>query len=354
MRACRLHNPAPAATRPLRCAEDAPTPEPAEDELLVRVSACGVCRTDLHVVEGELAARLSPVIPGHQIVGRVAAAGAAVEDFRAGERVGVAWLHRTCGACRFCRAGRENLCDAPQFTGWTVNGGFAEYATVPAAFAYRLPEGFGDLEAAPLLCAGIIGYRALRLTNLPEDKNWAGARLGIYGFGAAGHVSIQLARARGAEVYVSTRDRRRHQSLAAELGAVWAGGADEAPPVKLDAAVIFAPAGELVPAALKALDKGGTLVLGGIHMSPIPGFEYALLYGERAVRSVANNTREDGREFLSEAARVPVRTHVETFPLEGAADALIALKHDAVRGAAVLLVGGGGRDESPSAAERES
>lgn len=340
MRACILNNTAPVEARPLRHAEDVAAPVPADDELLVRVSACGICRTDLHVVEGDLPARLSPVIPGHQIVGRVEAVGERVEGFEPGERVGVAWLHRTCGLCRFCRAGRENLCEGPQFTGWTVNGGFAEYAVAPAAFAYPLPEGFSDLQAAPLLCAGIIGYRALRLTGLGgPGGGWAGARLGIYGFGAAGHVCIQLARSRGAEVYVSTRDRERHQALAAELGAAWTGGATEEPPVKLDAAIIFAPAGELVPAALAALDKGGTLVLGGIHMSDIPSFPYQLIYGERAVRSVANNTRADGREFLAEAARVPVRTHVETFPLEQANDALNALKHDAIRGAGVLVVG---------------
>lgn len=337
MKASILERAAPVDSRPLRLAEvDAPVPR--ADELLVRVAACGVCRTDLHVVEGELPARLSPVIPGHQIVGRVEALGAGVEEFEVGERVGVAWLNRTCGTCRFCRAGRENLCESPQFTGWTVNGGYAEYASVPAAFAYRLPEGFGDLQAAPLLCAGIIGYRALRLTGLGAIEKWAGARLGIYGFGAAGHVCIQLARARGAEVYVATRDRERHQALAAELGATWTGASGDVPPAKLDAAIIFAPAGELVPEALRALDKGGALVTGGIHMSDIPSFPYQLIYGERVVRSVANNTREDGREFLAEAARVPVRTHVETFALEQANDALVALKHDAVRGAAVLVV----------------
>ena len=340
MKACILKTPAPVDARPLQLA-DVPAPTPLAGELLVRVSACGICRTDLHVVEGELPARLSPVIPGHQVVGRVAALGAGVEDFRVGERVGVAWLHQTCGGCRFCRKGRENLCEAAQFTGWTVNGGFAEYAVAPAAFTYRLPDGFGDLQAAPLLCAGIIGYRALRLTNLGgAGSDWAGARLGIYGFGAAGHVCIQLARARGAEVYVMSRDRERHQALAAELGAVWTGDAYDEPPARLDAAIIFAPAGELVPAALRALDKGGTLVTGGIHMSAIPSFEYSLLYGERVVRSVANNTREDGREFLAEAARVPVRTHFETFPLAHANDALVALKHDAIRGAGVLVVGG--------------
>lgn len=336
MKACVLNKPAPVESRPLALMEVA-APAPGDDEILLRVSACGICRTDLHVVEGELAVRRSPVIPGHQIVGRVAALGSRVAGFESGQRAGVAWLNRTCGVCRFCTSGRENLCEKPQFTGWTVDGGFAEYAVAPAAFTYPLPEGFGDMQAAPLLCAGIIGYRALRLTGLGErERGWAGARLGIYGFGAAGHVAIQLARARGAEVYVSTRDRERHQSLAAELGAAWVGGAGEEPPVKLDAAIIFAPAGELVPVALRALDKGCTLVLGGIHMSEIPAFDYALLYGERVVRSVANNTRADGHEFLAEAARVPVQTHTETFSLAEANDALIALKHDAIRGAGVL------------------
>lgn len=337
MKACLLDAPAPVGSCPLRFA-DAQDPAPGPDELLLKVSACGICRTDLHVVEGELPAKRSPVIPGHQVVGHVAGAGERVEGFREGERVGLAWLNRTCGECRFCRKGRENLCDRAEFTGWTRDGGYAEYVSAPARFVYRLPEGFGDMQAAPLLCAGIIGYRALRLTGLSEAGGWAGARLGIYGFGAAGHVSIQLARARGADVYVMTRDRERHRTLAEELGAKWTGGADEEPPERLDAAVIFAPAGELVPAALKALDKGGTLVLGGIHMSLIPSFEYALVYGERAVRSVANNTRDDGREFLAEAARVPVRTHVETFPLREANRALFALKHDGLRGAGVLVV----------------
>ena len=334
MKACLLDHPASIGERPLRVAE-APDPVPADDELLIRVRACGVCRTDLHIVTGELPARKSPVIPGHQVVGEVVAGDS--HAFRPGDRVGVAWLHRTDGVCRFCRSGRENLCDHPDFTGWTVDGGFAQLITAPAAFTYPIPDGFGDLEAAPLLCAGIIGYRALRLCGL--DGRWAGARLGLYGFGAAGHVAIQLARARGADVYVCTRDRSRHQALASELGAVWVGDAAAPPPVPLDAAIIFAPAGELVPVALGALDKGGALVLGGIHMSPIPSFEYALLYGERLVRSVANNTREDGRSFLDEAARLPVRTQVQTFPLEQANEALHALEHDAIRGAAVLSIG---------------
>jgi propanol-preferring alcohol dehydrogenase len=334
MKALLLHSPAPVDTKPLRFSE-APLPVIRDDEMLVRVNACGICRTDLHVVEGDLAVRRSPIIPGHQIVGRVAALGAHVVDFDIEQRIGVAWLHHTCGECRFCRAGRENLCERADFTGWTLNGGYAEYAVAAARFSYPLPDDFDDLQAAPLLCAGIIGYRSLRLTGI---DSWPSSRLGIYGFGAAGHVVIQLARARGAEVYVCTRDRERHQTLASELGATWVGGAMDEPPVKLEASIIFAPAGELVPVALKALTKGGVLVLGGIHMSPIPSFAYPLIYDERAMRSVANNTREDGREFLAEAASIPVRTYTQTFPLAQANEALIALKHDAIRGAGVLVV----------------
>jgi len=335
MKAWSLPRPASVDERPLVLAER-PTPIAREDELLVRVSACGICRTDLHIVEGELPVRLSSVVPGHQIVGRVAATGSHVEDFAVNDRVGVAWLNRTCGKCKYCLTGRENLCEHALFTGWSVNGGYAEYAVVPASFAYRIPDDFEDVQAAPLLCAGIIGYRCLRLTGLIGNE-WAGARLGIYGFGAAGHICIQLARGRGSEVYVCTRDRERHQALAHELGATWVGDTAEDPPVKLDTAIIFAPAGELVPTALKALAKGGTLVLGGIHMSPIPSFDYSLIYGERTIRSVANNTRADGREFLLEAARLPVRTHVQTFAFEQVNEALIALKHDAIRGAGVVV-----------------
>lgn len=333
MRAHVLQTPAPIEARPLLL-EDIARPLPADGEVLVAVSACGVCRTDLHVCEGDLPVRLPRVVPGHQAVGRVEDPGSS--DFVRGERVGVAWLGKTCGRCRFCESGRENLCGLAEFNGWTRHGGFAEFVAVPAGFVYRLPEGFGDLEAAPLLCAGIIGYRALRLAGI---EDWDGARLGIYGFGAAGHVAIQIARARGADVYVATRDREKHQELAAELGAVWVGDTFDVPPEPLDAAIVFAPAGEIVPAALGALDKGGSLVLGGIHMSPIPRFDYGLIYGERIVRSVANNVRADGRDFLEEAVRARVRTRVEVFPFEKANDALIALKHDAVRGAAVLEVG---------------
>jgi len=336
MKACVLRSPASIDDRPLDFAE-VETPTPREDEVLVRVRVCGVCRTDLHVVEGDLPSRLPNVIPGHQIVGEVVEAGANVKSLKRGDRVGIAWLRRTCGVCRFCRTGRENLCEQAEFSGWTANGGFAEYVVAPADFVYALPEDFDDLQAAPLLCAGIIGYRSLRLTGI-EKENWAGARLGIYGFGAAGHVVIQVARARGAEVYVCTRDRERHQALALELGAAWVGDAKDAPPVNLDASIIFAPAGDLISPALQALDKGGVLVLGGIHMSPIPSLDYSLIYHERVIRSVANNTREDGREFLAEAARIPVRTHVQSFSLKEANDALIALKHDAIKGAAVLVV----------------
>lgn len=335
MKAWTLTTPASINERPLHLVE-MPVPIPADDEVLLRVHGCGICRTDLHVVEGDLPVRRSRVVPGHQIVGRVATLGSHVKGFAIGDRVGVAWLNRTCEVCEFCVAGRENLCEQAIFTGWSIDGGYAEYVVAPAAFTYRLPDEFDDIQAAPLLCAGIIGYRCLRLTGLSID-GWQGARLGLYGFGAAGHVCIQLARARGAEVYVCTRDRERHQALARELGATWVGGANENPPVTLHAAIIFAPAGELVPVALKALRKGGSLVLGGIHMSPIPSFDYSLIYGERVVRSVANNTREDGREFLLEAARIPVRTHTQAFPFDQANDALMALKNDSIRGAGVLL-----------------
>jgi alcohol dehydrogenase, propanol-preferring len=333
MKACVLTSPARIEQRPLTF-DDVPRPVPDADELLIKVSACGICRTDLHVVEGELEQRRAPIIPGHQIVGTVEHSDRA--DLARGQRVGVAWLNRTCGKCRSCLTVRENLCEFAEFTGWTRDGGFAEYVTAPADFTYALPDGFDDVHAAPLLCAGIIGYRALKLTNLAD---WAGARLGIYGFGAAGHVCIQIARSRGADVYVATRDRRKHQALAEALGAVWVGDTFDVPPKKLDAAIIFAPAGKIVPAALAAMDKGATLVLGGIHMSPIPQFDYDLLYGERVVRSVANNTREDGREFIAEAAAAGVKTSVQTFPLAEANDALVALKHDAIKGAGVLVAG---------------
>lgn len=339
MQACVLARPAPIETRPLAL-ESLPDPAPGPGQLLVRVRCCGICRTDLHVVEGELPVRRPRIIPGHQVVGEVVAHGANPAGTPlppVGARVGIAWLHRTDGTCRFCRSGRENLCEAAEFTGWTVPGGYAELCLADAGFTYPIPEGFSDLAAAPLLCAGIIGYRSLQMTGL--GARCPGARLGIYGFGAAGHVVIQLARARGAEVYVATRDER-HQRLAASLGAVWVGGAAAAPPALLDAAILFAPAGELVPVALRALDAAGVLVLGGIHMSAIPALDYNLLYRERVIRSVANNTRADGQAFLAEAAAIPVRTHVTPFPLAQANEALRALKHDAFDGAAVLTAPG--------------
>lgn len=337
MRAAVLDAPALVESRPLRIVELA-RPEPRDGEVLVRVSVCGVCRTDLHVVEGELPPRLQPIIPGHQVVGRVVALGPGVDAGVLGRRVGIPWVHRTCGACRFCSSARENLCEAPELTGWTVHGGFAEYTVAPSAFVYRLPDAIDDHHAAPLLCAGIIGYRALRLTDL-DARGWAGAKLGIYGFGAAGHVAIQIARARGAEVYVCTRDAKTHQALALELGATWVGGTFDATPSPLDAAIVFAPAGELVPAALASLDRGATLVLGGIHMSPIPELPYELLYHERVIRSVANNTRDDGHALFEAAARAGVQTHVRSYPLERVGDALCDLKLDAVRGAAVIAIG---------------
>ncbi len=334
MKACVLHQAAPIAQRPLVWG-DVPTPVPGPGELLIRVHACGVCRTDLHVVEGELSGGRLPIIPGHQIVGTVVQVGPDVAGLSAGARVGVAWLGGTCGSCRYCRRGSENLCEKAVFTGYTRDGGYAEYAVALADFVYPLPEAISDEQAAPLLCAGIIGYRCLRQCGI---DNWPDARLGLYGFGAAGHIAIQIARSRGAKVYVCTRDRERHQKLAEELGAVWVGGVEDRPPKMLDAAIIFAPAGEIVPLALQALDRGGRLVLGGIHMSPIPELRYEDLYWERLIRTVANNTRADGREFLAEAASVGVRTYVRTFPLAEANEALIALKHDAIRGAGVLLV----------------
>jgi propanol-preferring alcohol dehydrogenase len=331
MKACLLRTPAPVEQNPLECAE-VPEPIPGPGELLVRVLVCGVCRTDLHVIEGELPPKRSPVIPGHQVVGVVEKAGESAHRFAKGARVGIAWLHKTDGTCSYCHRGDENLCDAPLFTGYSVNGGYAEWIVAPETFVYPIPDGFPDEQAAPLLCAGIIGFRCLRMAEVAR-----GARLGFYGFGAAAHVAIQVAKHWGVEVYASTRDVR-HQKLAMELGAVWAGGTLDAPPEKLDAAIVFAPAGEIVPAALKALRKGGRLILGGIHMSDIPSFPYDLLYQERMIRSVANNTRRDGQEFLALAAQIPIRTRVQVFPLSEANRALNALKNDAIPGAAVLRI----------------
>jgi alcohol dehydrogenase, propanol-preferring len=311
---------------------DIPKPAPGAGQVLVKVRACGVCRTDLHVAEGELPPRKSPVVPGHQVAGVVEENGPGASRFAPGARVGVPWLYRTDGVCPYCRSGRENLCESAEFTGWTADGGYAEYVVAPEDFVYALPEGFGDLHVAPLLCAGIIGFRTLRLSGVER-----GGTLAMYGFGAAAHVAIQVARHWNIRVYAFSRDRR-HQKLALELGAEWAGGSFDEPPEKLDAAMIFAPAGELVPAALKTLKRGATVAIGGIHMSPIPPLDYALLYHERVVRSVANNTRRDGEDFLEIAARIPIHTEVREFALEEANQALTALKNDAIRGAAVLRV----------------
>jgi propanol-preferring alcohol dehydrogenase len=332
MKACVLEKPAPIETNPLLL-RDVPAPEPAKGEVRLRVRCCAVCRTDLHVIEGELPQRKSPVIPGHQIVGVVEKLGEGTRRFSLGARVGVAWLHHTDGACEYCLAGKENLCDHPEFTGYTVDGGYAEFVVAPEGFVYTIPDSFDDEQAAPLLCAGIIGFRSLRLSEIKP-----GGRLGLYGFGAAAHIAIQVARHWSVEVYACTRDER-HQRLAMELGAVWAGGAVAEPPAELDAAIIFAPAGEIVPAALQALRKGGTLALGGIHMSPIPPLDYGLLYQERVVRSVANNTRQDGTDFLRVAAEIPINTQVEIFELKEANRVLGRLKNDAIRGAAVLKIG---------------
>jgi alcohol dehydrogenase, propanol-preferring len=314
----------------LRLAE-LPVPEPGPDQLLLRVRACGVCRTDLHIVDGELRDPTLPLVPGHQIVGTVAAAGASVTGVTIGARVGVPWLGWTCGACDYCRSGRENLCDHARFTGYHMDGGFADYCVADHRFCFPIPDGYPDLQAAPLLCAGLIGYRSLRMAGDAEH-------VGFYGFGAAAHILIQVAHAQGRRVYAFTRaGDAAGQQFALELGAEWAGDADQLPPRPLDAAILFAPAGQLVPAALRAVARGGTVVCGGIHMSDIPSFPYEILWGERVVRSVANLTRRDGEEFLALAPAVPVRTQVQEFPLERTTDALDALRSGRIRCAAVVV-----------------
>jgi alcohol dehydrogenase, propanol-preferring len=330
MKAMLLHHTADVSTNPLRCV-DRPVPEPGPDEVLVQVRVCGVCRTDLHVVEGELADIRLPLIPGHEAVGTVSQVGAGVMDVQAGDRVGIAWLQGTCGLCAFCTGGRENLCLKARFTGYQVDGGYAEYAVVPARFAYPIPDVFSDDQAAPLLCAGIIGYRALKLSGIQP-----GQRLGLYGFGASAHIAIQIARHWGCEVYVSSL-KTAHQDLARQLGARWVGGATETPPVTLHSAIIFAPVGDLVPPALRRLERGGTLALAGIHMSPIPSLDYDReVFGERVIRSVTANTRQDGLDLLREAAAIPIRPHTVRFPLAQANRALQALKAGTFQGAALL------------------
>jgi len=313
---------------------DVPKREPAAGQVLVRVTACGVCRTDLHVVDGELPDPKLPIIPGHEIVGRVEKVGPGVTRFRKGDRVGIPWLGHTCGTCGYCTEGRENLCDAPLFTGYQIDGGYAEFTTAEAEYCFHLPDSYTDVDAAPLLCAGLVGYRSLRMAGAAE-------RLGIYGFGAAAHIIAQVARHQGRLLYAFTRPGDRDaQAFARDLGCDWAGGSDETPPVPLDAAIIFAPVGPLVPAALAAVRKGGTVVLGGIHMSDIPAMPYSLLWGERVVRSVANLTRADAEEFLALAGETPIRTHVVPFALSAANEALTRLREGRLTGAAVLVPDG--------------
>ena len=313
--------------------QDQPAPVPKSGQVLVKIHVCGVCRTDLHVVEGELPDIPFPLVPGHQAVGTVMQVGSEVTNLTEGDRVGIAWLQGTCGQCEFCTSGRENLCMQAKFTGYQVDGGYAEYAVAPARFAYPIPPIFSDEEAAPLLCAGIIGYRALRLSGIKP-----GQRLGLYGFGASAHIAIQIARHWGCQVYVSSL-KREHQELAKRLGAVWVGGATEMPPDKLHGSIIFAPAGELVPPALRALNRGGTLALAGIHMSPISSLNYDRdLFGERVIRSVTANTRQDGIDLLREAAAIPIKPHTVRFPLEQANRALQQLKAGSFQGAAVLTI----------------
>lgn len=331
MEAMVLHQPRLAEERPLELLE-VPEPTPGPGEIRLRVRACGVCHTDLHTVEGDLRLPKLPLIPGHEIVGEIDGLGEGVAGFGIGERVGVPWLYSACGECDFCRRGLENLCPNARFTGLHVDGGYAQYAIVPKEFAYPLPEGFSDERAAPLLCAGIVGYRAFSLSGATS-----GERVGLYGFGASAHLVIQVALHLGCEIYVFTR-QKEHQRLAWELGAAWVGEAQDEPPHKLERAIIFAPAGWIVPEALRVLQPGGTVVLAGIHMSPIPKLAYELLYQERVVRSVANMTRQDAREFLNLAADIPIKTEVETFPLALANEALLGLKRSEIRGAAVLAI----------------
>jgi propanol-preferring alcohol dehydrogenase len=330
MRAWMVDAPAPIQRRPLRLGDrDLPTPGP--DEVLVRVSACGVCRTDLHLAEGDLAPHRPGTVPGHQVVGRISASGSGQSRFEVGDRIGIAWLRRTCGECRWCRSGAENLCPGSAYTGWDADGGFAEYAVVPAAYAYRLPETMSDQQAAPLLCAGIIGYRALRRSALPP-----GGRLGIFGFGSSAHITAQVALAQGAEVYVMTRGELGRE-LARSLGATWVGGPTDAPPVLLDSVVVFAPAGDLVPHALAAVDRGGTVALAGIHMSTVPPLDYARhLFQEKTLCSVAANTRADGEELLRLARPLRIEVHVVEYGFDRVDTALEDLAADRLSGSAVI------------------
>ena len=342
MRAWVVDEPGPIDEHPLRLV-DRPIPVPGPGEIRVRVLTCGVCRTDLHLAEGDLQPRRQHVTPGHEVVGIVDECGAGTDQFSPGDRIGVPWLADTCGVCRFCTSERENLCVTPRFTGWDVDGGYAEYLTGNASFVYRLPEQFDDLEAAPLLCAGIIGYRSLRRADCPP-----GGRLGIYGFGASAHLVAQVAIAEGLRVHVMTRSPAARQ-LALELGALSAGGEADPPPEPLDAAVLFAPVGTLVPPALEALDRGGTLAIAGIHLTDVPSLNYDRdLFQERTLRSVTANTREDGRPLLEAAARIPVRVSATPYSFERANEALRDLAHDRITGAAVLVIGTSAPGVSPA------
>jgi len=335
MKAWLLEKPEPVDEGPLGRVDMA-VPGVGKYDLLIRVRACGVCHTDLHIVEGEIPLPKLPVVPGHQIVGTVEGVGRDVSRFRVGDRVGVPWLNWADGTCEYCRRGQENLCDNARFTGYQVDGGYADYQVTDERFAYAIPEGFSDEQAAPLLCAGVIGYRALRLAGAREAR-----RLGLYGFGASAHIAIQIARHWGVNTYVFTRGAE-HRELATSLGAAWIGAAGEDPGAEMDCSIIFAPSGALVPVALKALRKGGTLALAGIHMSPIPQMDYELIWGERVMRSVANATRVDAVELLALAAEIPVHTEVETFPMDKANEVLRKLKRSEIRGAAVLVEMGNG------------
>jgi alcohol dehydrogenase, propanol-preferring len=324
-----------APTKPLKAME-VPVPRPGPEQVLIRVHACGICRTDLHIVDGELLSPKLPLIPGHEIVGTVIQTGDHVKQFRIGDRVGVPWLGYTCGQCRYCQRDQENLCDRPLFTGYTIDGGYAEYTVANQRYCFRIPDVYSDAEAAPLLCAGLIGYRSYRMAGQGVE------RLGIYGFGAAAHIITQVAVYQGKRIYAFTRPGDTDaQGFARRLGAVWAGNSAEMPPEELDAAIIFAPIGVLLPAALRAITKGGTVVCGGIHMSDIPSFPYRILWEERVVRSVANLTRRDGEELLAIAPRVPVKTEVHVFALEQANEALDLLRQGRIQGALVLLMSAG-------------
>lgn len=332
MQAMVLREIAPIESAPLRLEQRA-LPQPGPGEVRLKVRCCAVCRTDLHVIEGELPRHTLPIIPGHQIVGRVDALGPGCRRFQVGQRVGVAWLRYTCGTCRFCRAGRENLCENARFTGYHADGGYAEYTLVPEDFAYEIPTAFSDAQAAPLLCAGLIGYRALKRSGVPD-----GGRLALYGFGSSAHVVLQIALHRGCEVYVVSR-AGRHAEFARALGATWVGSSAAELPVRVDSAIIFAPAGELIPAALEKLEKGGTLALAGIYMSAVPALDYEKhLFYERNVSSVTANTRADGQELLTEAARIPIRPQVTEYALADANRALEDLKSDRISGTGVLVV----------------